>query len=570
MGNPAVDAHAAPRHEAASASRAKVLGPILAIALGITISIVIVALPFVPAQLTESGVYSARGRTAYAAVSTIIASIITATLLDQTRRLWLTQVDIRLHHVINGDGAEWKSLNSRWRSSLSISNFREKFANWHIEITLLVAGLITTSIVSSFTPTTNTRTVPYTVNIPDGDPYECAGPTGSGNTVPIYSWTTGSGEYYAYGSVGCPTRYAVTLMGSINTQSPSVYAYADAGVAVAPSAIGVNAAIYSTSLRGMGQPLSNLLAAYSSNAVSTTTCVPVMTSNPISCKPGGKTVALDSNTLAVFSEFSSCTANYTYAITVESGLMTSVFCPGSFVGQGQIVIGATSALTHWLGSALGMEVPHGPTDTFTVTCDVDATEVFSYRSVTLSLQPPGQQTNVSQTGYGRFLSADSNTTCEAFGSGLANDAIGSALYAIAAAGNWQDLSQNLYWDGLLESLAELTDVTASYRTDGALETSRSPPWAFGNSNNALEDVLGLTAALVVSRINSSTVAVDGEAVVLATRVGSGKAFGVAFALPPLVTVGVLAMLLMKRRTSESTRFSSDSLVDILRAGRELS
>jgi hypothetical protein len=53
-------------------------------------------------------------------------------------------------------------------------------------------------------------------------------------------------------------------------------------------------------------------------------------------------------------------------------------------------------------------------------------------------------------------------------------------------------------------------------------------WAFNNSMNALEDILGLTAALVAARPNSSTIAINGSTFVTPTRVGSGEKFELVF------------------------------------------
>jgi hypothetical protein len=61
--------------------------------------------------------------------------------------------------------------------------------------------------------------------------------------------------------------------------------------------------------------------------------------------------------------------------------------------------------------------------------------------------------------------------------------------------------------------------------------NRPPPYAFNNSANALEDVLGLSSTL--SRGLSLTVAVDGAAAVTTiTIVGSGKSFAFSYFVPP--------------------------------------
>jgi hypothetical protein len=141
-------------------------------------------------------------------------------------------------------------------------------------------------------------------------------------------------------------------------------------------AIGVNIGAYSTSELNMGQALETFLSEHGSDAVEVSACIPVMVTNPISCHVGGEAKVYGKyfDTLSVTSSDFICTTTATFALTADQGLMGSAFCPRDIVGQGTIVIGATAGLTHWLGSAMGLEVPHGPSDTFVVTCDVDTTE----------------------------------------------------------------------------------------------------------------------------------------------------------------------------------------------------
>ena len=148
-----------------------------------------------------------------------------------------------------------------------------------------------------------------------------------------------------------------------------------------------------------------------------------------------------------------------------------------------------------------------PGHTYAVTCTVDASDVFSYRKVTLTLQ--GSR-DASDTSFARKLSS-SGEECQPVRLTISN-----IPFATAAAANWQLLSQNMGIDGLTDSLGQATG------------NWRKPPYAFPNSRNPLKDSLGLVAALVVSRVNNSGRYVPAEestgeyAYVQATKIRNGK------------------------------------------------
>jgi len=73
---------------------------------------------------------------------------------------------------------------------------------------------------------------------------------------------------------------------------------------------------------------------------------------------------------------------------------------------------------------------------------------------------------------------------------VSQKAIGVKLIATAAAANRYPLVQNVGIYGLFDLIGQIAGF-------------RGPPYAFNNSPNALSDVLGLTAAIVSSRLNST-------------------------------------------------------------------
>jgi hypothetical protein len=222
--------------------------------------------------------------------------------------------------------------------------------------------------------------------------------------------------------------------------------------------------------------------------------------------------------------------------------MLNTFCPASgndSVGKGTTVLTGNFAYGYWLASFAkdpNGNVPATPGYTYAVTCTVDASDVFSYRKVTLSLQSSNTGVN---TSFARTLSS-SGEECQPV-----QPAISNILFATAAGANWQLLSQNLGIDGLTDSLGQAT------------RNWRKPPYAFPNSRNPLEDSLGLVAALVVSRVNNSGRYVPAEdskgeyAYIQATRLGTGKRETLLL-LIPLVTTAIvlLALIIMNFRDGQ--------------------
>jgi hypothetical protein len=123
--------------------------------------------------------------------------------------------------------------------------------------------------------------------------------------------------------------------------------------------------------------------------------------------------------------------------------------------------------------------------------------------------------------------------------------ISNIFYGTAAAVNWQLLSQNIGADGYFDMLSLIAG------------NWREPPYSFSNSANGPEDALGLIAALVVSRVNTSgscvpadRVAVRGTAgsayaTVLATRLRPGNKVVLLLLFAPICSVLILGYLILR-------------------------
>jgi hypothetical protein len=228
-------------------------------------------------------------------------------------------------------------------------------------------------------------------------------------------------------------------------------------------------------------------------------------------------------------------------------LVVKHMCTHDEVGQGTMVMGAVGQYAYFLAASIN-DVANAPTPSlqsskYVLSCTVDARDIFEYRVVTLDLQA----SNSSGARYARLLKST--------GKLCSGPQLDRALAATAAAANWQTLMQNDGADGWIDLLWEASGY------------GREPPYAFSNSATALEDVLGLVAALVTSRFNSSTTdVVNSTVVVTATQIGNGKIASLAFAIPSAVAAILLPYLIIRTSSLDPVRYNSRKLGDLIDLG----
>lgn len=530
--------------------------PIAAFLTSIVIAGLVITVTFKRIDLTESGPYSGRQRALYATGTTIIASILTAWIQSQIRQMWVYQVDDDFPTAL--ELQRLGKLNSKWRTILLVASFKEMLSNGHIQTSYLVTALITTAIVASFTPTLGTRgDSQYEVVISSGQLDEDCEAVSS---IPLgqYYWNTSDNRIVSVqpSAGSCPTKEAVTLIGNINIQNPDVYAYSDVGVAVHSSAIGAPASVYA-SIPGMAQTFADLMGTFGTNLVNLTQCVPVMTKNPVSCRAGG-TVNVSNNSLIATSDDNICSVKglFPFFDPLTTNTMTKGQCTYGEVGQAKIVLAGTNYYGPWLSTAMGdpaSTIAKLP-ETYVVTCDVDTRDVFAFRNVTFSSQTSGSNTT---TAFARRLEATfGGNEC----SPPSDYGSNTGLLAIAALANWQTLNQNIYYDGWFDSIDQ-------FATGKSGSPSREPPWAFSNSKNALEDVFGLTAALVSSRMNSTVVKVPAQVTITNTQIGTGRPVAILYAIPPLVVAVILLYQIVHSFGLQKQRYTTISLEDLTSLGR---
>jgi hypothetical protein len=474
----------------------------------------------------------------------IVASIITIWISSQIRLLLL----IRLDGALSERGRPIDRLNSRWRAVLGVSTVGEKLKKHHaVTLVFIGAGLISASINAGLALSIATKSIDYSSSIPDGLVYDCAKYiTDVKNTdagLPLqakYLWQTPAGKYFrVWPNVGtCPPRYAVALMNNINTQNPDEFAYGDLGVAVDRLAIGAPYTIYSSNPT-ISPNLSLALAQHGEDLLEITQCVPVMTSNPVSCRTDGSVIPTPStpstpSTITVSSGY--CSQLNPINVPLPGFAMSMGICMHDEIGQATIILGGIGGyaveLAHSIGDRTIRNDTRNDSISYAVTCEVDTRSVIQYRAVKLSMQ--GR--NGINGSYARAL-----TSVGPCPSGPSPSVISEVYIGVAAMASWQVLAQNWGYDGYFEAISETALDSGGLGTAGV---PRNPPFAFPGSKSGLEDVLGLNAGLVLSRLNSNTTTVGGIATIRFSRVGSASRFTLFYALPSLISFVALAWLIL--------------------------
>jgi hypothetical protein len=237
--------------------------------------------------------------------------------------------------------------------------------------------------------------------------------------------------------------------------------------------------------------------------------------------------------------------------------MANDMCAGRSVGQATAVFSATGRYAAML--ALDM----GDTTTFpwisnitqmnsedndaryAVTCTIDTRDVYEFRKVTLSLQTSSEVAL-------QWLLAGEKERCDTAAALFPDDFTGQA--AVTALSNVHAVLENQGVNGWIDSIHRSSN-------DGSDPNHPAPrkAFAFPSSKNGLEDVLGVSAAMVGAYMNSSRVVLPASAVLTNTRVGNGNPLTLIYTLPPIFAAILLGYLLWKTATLPHVETSTINL-----------
>ncbi|KAI8632727.1 hypothetical protein F5Y19DRAFT_491367 [Xylariaceae sp. FL1651] len=514
---------------------------------------------------------------------TITATIFTSLVGSQIQNGLIRSIEDRLQsiqdepHMIQdptsaGDDHHqvfMRELEQVWRSILKIDSVLERVKNYPVFLLYLFCGLITTSIVTTFTPTLATKSVPYSSIIPDTSfglystnttNRTCFGicQTDCDHIRSAYSWPLDNGSrLYVAIDGDCPTTFMPQLASGINYMNPDDHVYVESGVAVDRTAIGAPTTIFT------GAAFGNVSSQYKQALVKLTQCVPVMTSNPVRCQKSGKVTAVTQSELATRAgnvtvsdriwDLSGANALTPLVrnLTIDSAMSNDMWTNNQYphnihdierIGRVVMVFGAWNdpqglvPFASYLAGTISdpdESAGRGGNETYAVTCVVNPRRSFKYRWVTLDLRALGKG---KESNYAQYLSGGKSCT-------PLNPTISNKMFAIAGTASYSLVLENANRDGYIGTLTRFAGF------------HRGPPYAFPESRNALEDVLGLVSGLAVSvmpltdgGVSAAAVSHDrgadgnSSAVIEITRLGTSSSEALWLLIPPIGSLIILCIL----------------------------
>lgn len=550
---------------------------------------------FSPLYLDGELEFSATKRTVYTTCIAVLASMITLYLASHMRSDWLRVVDMRLPSTSSPESIH--DLNSPWRAALGIATPKERWyqrrSTWLIQLSLAFAALLTTSLVASMTPTTSHKNYEFTLRLPTGDQSGCfavfKNSTGIGSTdyVRNITWTLPNGNSLAVGmGLACPGGRTVAGLGTLNDFSPVDYSYSVEGTAIQNTAIGVSESLlsYVPPSQNVSTPLQNLTDIVGMNLATTKQCIPVLSSNPVTCRPSHNAQVVGNNTLTMATS-PTCNFTRTYNIDLrpnETAVTNAGICGGSSVGTGTILIGGTNFIaadlilfmndTEWADSAYPDDaLSNGHPIAYSIACDFDVARAITWREVSVDF---GHRADVN-VPFSRLVTG--GDTC------LPQSNLTTAYAALAASG-WlgplqDDGDQSNPENWLPNLLDHVTDLSGVHEVAEDTEL-RGGPYAFAQSKSAIDDVLGLMAGIAMSKVPLVTVPIgdnntvdslpmfsqQARATISVVRIGPGSGWAILFAIPPAVAWFFVIWLRLKISKGRPVHFSSQ-MVDLVRLGQ---
>ncbi|KAL2692557.1 hypothetical protein Neosp_002967 [[Neocosmospora] mangrovei] len=447
-------------------------------------------------------------------------------------------------------------LDRKWRGTLAIDGLMEKVLyNQRFFFMYLACALLTTAIVAVFTPNPGTKPITYHPLVPgplysynfNSETKACAG-QGEDRVQGTYRWELQNGSsFFSRFQEDCPSNRILSHVYNINFESPDKYAYVDAGVAVDRMAMGASANLF------RGSALQKLTDKHGRLLKSTTQCVPVMTSNPVTCKKGGGKLERGSG-------------ERTLVFTLDDGQeMGSRPRPVEFSARN---LSESSAMVNYLYSddrnytvgpgIISFSAYNDPDGVTTFAKDLARTindpdkdagtrgsetyVSFEYRLVTLSLQTTGErntteeddnaeENNTTNLAYSRRLSG--GEPCDP-----ATKSISNLHFVAATTSQYRMVMENYGLTGYFTTVHSIAGE------------DRKPPYAFNNSRNGLEDALGVIAALGVSNMDLEDAVVadalhwEAKAVIEIKQLGGNRLLHLAL-IPPLFSIVTLLIFFAK-------------------------
>ena len=518
----------------------------------------------------------------YTAGTTVLATLIRFFISKELKCLWL-------EHIQKFQGPKSQRQAD---TLLGIGKLKDSIWLWPISATALLVSLTTAALVAAVAPTSHLIVLPnkgwlnrfdYCLlikNTSSVDPY-----------MPSWMLPSGSHCHFEISKVqylsGLPSAdnyisYMTSLKGFDISPLPQ---YAIGNVAVMSSAIGGPV----ESSKSLGPYISKLditLAFrynYTSfrNLHSVTLCHPVFDHNPVQCKPSGHFTNIG-NIFTVTA--GNCTKSSTaFFPDPNYPVITAGVCPRNLSeGKSNVIFGT---LNKWAEHLKLVTEARRVAKNYSVVCEVDIAPVIAYRWVTLA---PNSLYSF-RTSEEKALGGDSTVDYKYLVSGgelctptkdgveiPPESIITPPILALGAFAIDQVLSNmpsktfsmpagNVLF---LQAMEKLWWIPRHLNNDAQAplleltQKQRQSLFAFDNSRNALEDVLGLVTAIAVAALYGTGMSdaggydsphhIDGgEFRIYGTRVGPGKWWTVVFIIPELYSLTFLIVFLWRRDKSKT-------------------
>ncbi|KAE9365694.1 hypothetical protein N431DRAFT_487642 [Stipitochalara longipes BDJ] len=547
------------------------LGCLAVIAMQFAVICFLATVPFVDIWIAYPGVLSNQLRTLYVTLTTIVATLIAFTATAQIRKLWLEQLQQNPRNL------------RRTATLLGIGSWKDSFKFWRITVASIMTGLTTTAMIAGITPTTGLYETDTWTGIHtevDNCTFIRDYPDNTFGT-----WKLANGSYLYVNDLTddyCSTFHITSLeeslvpsVSSIEVNHTTKYVnssiiYTMNNIAVANSALGVP--LYGATDGPLGAATATFppfqvpvkIGLQSSRFRSAKGCLPVLISNPVRCETEGN-VTLQDNGQNITVAAGGCNATVAAFSTNAdyADLLSIGFCTSDSVNQGQaeIAVGGMQDI----GAAIALLLADFPayenstnTTSYSTLCKIDIMAALGFRQVTFILE---DSTDFSQLNRG--ILAYGGESCipdvRRGPAGRENSNATNILNSILALTVESTMTGPMVSEGgtqeaWLRDIIDAQHLRAVYSKDNSGEKQGN--FAFNNSRNDLEDILGLRIALAMGdqlgngpyrngSDSAETTVFGGIITAKGMRVGTKNPWALAYVLPPLFSITLLSYLLWK-------------------------
>jgi hypothetical protein len=286
-----------------------------------------------------------------------------------------------------------------------------------------------------------------------------------------------------------------------------------------------------------------------------TACVPILNRNPIQCRKTGNItigtneVTVEANGCKIISPIFSVDPSFQGA--TSSGACTD----GLDIGNAIIVMGAVNSHAALLAQVMydsTFTAPQQGPATYAVACSVDMAPSIAFSLVNYTRVPLQDDDTASPTSRVAFIVNGTEQLCTHFPAQSLSILTNYTL-AVGAVAHQQLLSKNSYRDGWWETLY---DTAQSISGTTIPINSSTAYFNFNNSQNPLEDALGLVSGVVLGAYfgteSGNAKGLTGSVAIDGIRIGTGELLALLYIIPEVyATLFILYFLCIRKKRPAS-------------------